>query len=322
MKTDHEDNSEIDRLHIPHIEYLHWISNDTGKQSSYDKSTRTFGVRFFLRDLRANTPWVYTTVEEEVSQTILHDNEKMGVWFEKNKDNGLLESILVECGASGSLEAFKKCIDYILSILSTLCFFYRRPFRINKIKIYDNQHQAVFYTENFCPKPVKFISPLASFKISPLGSLLALYREGMNSLDVGYRYICFFKIYEAWQKKSRVFFSKKSKKPHLVITKNLLAGAYRDAHHKVFLDNSFNNSATYETLEKTRDYLVHPIIDKGTPPAGLHFDSIEYNEFMESQANLIERMVTKILEIELKLMAENDKEIESLLKIYSFEQIN
>ncbi|WP_062727267.1 hypothetical protein [Legionella pneumophila] len=116
MSEVQEGNNQIDELHIPHIEFLHWFSTGETKRSAYDKTMRKFGVRFFLRDIRADTPWTYVSVTEDVSLTISHDNEIISVWFEES-ENGFLKSILVESDSSGSIEAFNKCYNYISSIL-------------------------------------------------------------------------------------------------------------------------------------------------------------------------------------------------------------
>ncbi|MFN7097249.1 MAG: hypothetical protein ACK4PR_06795, partial [Gammaproteobacteria bacterium] len=127
-------NDDVDKLHIPHIGFLQWVTNDgvTIKNSMNDKSLRKIGIRFYLEDLRAGTNWVHIKSEQDLSISIPYNKDKIDVWFEKN-DANLLHSILIELESTGCIEAFRKVTTYIFLILSSLCFFYRRPLKINKV---------------------------------------------------------------------------------------------------------------------------------------------------------------------------------------------
>lgn len=105
-------------------------------------------------------------------------------------------------------------------------------------------------------------------------------------------------------------------KPKLIVTKSLLSGSYREKFHNQFLNKVFNNSDVYGYLSKIRNYLVHPLIDKGVPASYLHLDTIESMETLEAYSNLVERIVTKILETQLKILAENDGEIKKMIDYF------
>ncbi|MFN7098195.1 MAG: methylamine utilization protein MauJ, partial [Gammaproteobacteria bacterium] len=153
-----------------------------------------------------------------------------------------------------------------------------------------------------------------SFKTNLIGSLFAIYRDGMNSVDLPYRYICFFKIYEAWYTRHEKFFVVKNR-PDQKITKNLLATAYRKTFHDAFIDKQFDSKEVYKHLNHIRNCLVHPIIDRDIMDYCC-LDSIENIERLEAMSNLMERVATKILDIELSLMAKIEPDIEKLLCIY------
>ena len=140
----------------------------------------------------------------------------------------------------------------------------------------------------------------------------------MNSVDIAYRYICFFKIYEAWHDhREKFFINSNNARPKIVITRNLLAKSYREKQHKQFLNKSFNDKYLYEELNKIRKYLVHPFINRGGIPASFcNLDHIEVLEVTETMSNLIERIATKILDVELNLMAINNKNIMDFIAVY------
>jgi hypothetical protein len=315
---DKSTNDEVDNLHIPHIGFLQWYSDkDTISFSMNDKSLREIGVRFYLEDLRAGTEWVHLKFKEDMSQSIEYNGLKTNFWFEKN-NKGYFQSIFVGLTSAGCIEAFKESTKFINGMLSTLCFFYRRPMKIGRITIEDKKHNAQISTRKSCPASENLIAPLATFKSTPIGSLFAIYRDGMNSVDLAYRYICFFKIYEAWKKYPERFFNKKNKiSSEIFITKNLLAGSYRENYHQNFLDKLFNDEIVYENLNHIRNYLVHPVIDRGIPASFYNLDEISTLETMESMSNLVERMVTKILDIELNIMSEDDSDIAKLIQIFN-----
>ena len=136
-----------------------------------------------------------------------------------------------------------------------LTFFYRRPFKISLIKIYDKTHNLNYSTFTYRPKTEVLVRPAASLsKEVPFGSLLACYREGMNSLDLAYRYISFFKIYEAWYRKDFAFkltdnVLRKKMRPDFTVTKKLLLGSYNIIHHKKFvtIQHSAKNIAKFQS---------------------------------------------------------------------------
>ena len=310
-------NDVKEDLHIPHVSILQWYGvGEIVKVSSQDKTVRSISVRFYLEDLRAGTSHTYLVLNEDMSQNTYNQHGTVSVRFEKNKE-GYFQSILVELLSNGCIEAFKEASKFVHGILSTLCFFYRRSFRIGIITAYDISHRAEFTTRKIFPKPEILIKPLASFKPGPIGSLFAIYREGINSVDLAYRYICFFKIYEAWNKHWKSFFSKNDKKKQkILITKELLAGSYRQNHHQEFLNKTFNNGDVYKALNHIRKYLVHPVIDDGIPASFYNLDQIDTIEAIESFSNLMERIATKILVIELNLLSEKDYDTKVLLETF------
>lgn len=313
----------VDELHIPHINLLHWVSTSEKKNVSKamkDKNKRPYGITFFIEDLRANTSYAHVRIEEdELSQSLKVDSNSINSWFNKNKE-GYLESILVGVDSTNQIDAFKIAYSHISTVLSLFTFFYRRPFRIWQTHVFDKKNKVTFITPRFKPKPEKLKLPNISFLTNnPLGSLFSLYREGMNSLDLPYRFTNFFKIYEAWffEDSAKKFFYR-DEKPRLpiIITKKMLSGTYRKKYHQEFLDKDILDKELYLYLNTVRKYLSHPFIDRYVPPSFYNLDEVSVSEALECMSNLIERIATKILDDELSLLSSINPKINDLVKIY------
>jgi len=317
-----QSNDEFDNLHIPHINILQWDTNIDKKlikKINSDHNLRPFAIRYFIEDPRAKTPYTHVNVENELSQHI-KVNGDINFWFEKNNDD-YLNSILVGLYSKNFKDGFRKSFNFINSILSMLSFFYRRPFKIWQIKVTDKNHHAIYSTRTFCPKSENLVLPASSFPLDiPIGSLFAIYREGMNSIDLAYRFISFFKIYEAWykDKNAKKYFNRnKQSKPKIKITKNLLADTYRDGYHKKFISKGIADNCVYSKLCIIRNYLSHPFLDQNVSASYYNFDQMDVLEEIEAMSNLIERIVTKILDKELELWAKSDEKFKNLLQIYN-----
>jgi hypothetical protein len=279
-------------MNIPHINMRGWKINTSDEQSIEkawkDKKKRKFSIRFNLEDLRARTQYVHISLSEELSQSG-PGNEEINIWFEKNK-KGFLRSILVELETTDHQKAFRIAHDRVASILSMLTFFYRRPCRVSFYMIFDKTYNLSYSTFTFCSKAETLILPTASLsKEVPIGSLLASYREGMNSLDLAYRYISFFKIYEAWYKEDFAFkltnnVLKQESRPEFKITKDFLSGIYIASCHKEFLDKSFKTKEVFSHLNYCRNLLAHYMLDryKELDPHFINFDDIKVIRYFEA----------------------------------------
>lgn len=140
----------------------------------------------------------------------------------------------------------------------------------------------------------------------------------MNSIDILYRYICFFKIYEAWHEHSEKYFSINTiYKSNIIITNNLVRNFYRENFHQSYLNKSIDDADVYKQLNEIRKYLVHPVIDRGVPASFMNLDHIDALEAVELMSYLIEAIATKILDSQIKLMANGNAEIGAILNTYN-----
>lgn len=316
-------NKEIS--HIPHTNVLLWQTDgepENFKKAQKAKEKRDFGIRFFLEDPRARTPYVYLSLEKEIDQSVMIENQSINIWFEKNVD-GFLDAFFIGLKARSFNEAFRLAYSQASNIQSNLTFFYTRPVRVRFIEIFDKKFDLKYYNPPTCPKTVDInsFSPIIISKEVPFGSLLALYREGMNSLDLSYRYISFFKIYEAWKKNEFAFRltnnalgeQKKERKP-LKITEALLSGVHIGIYREKFLNKKFKD--VFDKLNQFRNFLAHSFLDKTSQPSFINLNDIESIELLEGMSNLVERMATKILKEELFLLSKCGEEFKKFYESY------
>ena len=105
---------------------------------------------------------------------------------------------------------------------------------------------------------------------NPIGSLLALFREGMASLQPAYRFLCYYKIIEAWSKNTGPFeqvnklFSDKGKVPTRRVFKvepAMFGGKWEREKYEHLLGKKFGSC--FEQMNEARRFLAHPFDSKG-----------------------------------------------------------
>jgi len=188
---------------IPNIGPHHWVrmsSPNTIKASDEDNKLRPIAIVYFLEDSRARTQHVYVTLNEGKEFHYGKDNEAVNIWLEESQE-GLLRAITVGVFDTSTKSAFRRVSAQVYSLLSLWTYRYKRPFAVQEVKIVDKTHQAHWMIPKFCPKAIPLgFAPLSLAEDSPISSLFALFREGMNSTSFAYSFLSYFKIAEAWTK--------------------------------------------------------------------------------------------------------------------------
>ncbi len=320
--------SKKDNLHIPHIGAHHWIpqsQKENIKASEEDTKKRPISIRFFLEDTRARTPYVFGKLPKTKDFHANYDNDNIDFRFEENSNLGLLQSIFVGLHTESAKKAFDTASTHLLSMLSIMSYRYRRPFCIRSVCIVDDNHQAKWLIHPTCQNPIEIELPQWGFiQSEPIGTMFALFREGMNSNSDSYRFLCFFKIIESWKKRKCAFkstddkykkiYASVSKRNTLKVTKTLLSGAYCHKYHDNFIERKFKD--IFEELSEIRDMIAHPFKDKKSAEKVEYFfnlDAPEYQAYIGAFSNLVERMATKILDEELQILASIDSNLKKML---------
>lgn len=290
-------------LLIPTIGPHHWVrmsAPNAIKASDRDSALRPIAIVFFLEDPRARTQHVYVTLDEGKEFHYGEGNEVVNIYLEGNQE-GLLRVITVGVFDTSTQSAFQRASEPIYSMLSLWTYQYKRPFSIQEVKIFDKTHQAQWMIPKFCPKPtILKLSFLSLHQESHIGSLFALFREGMNSTSFAYRFLSFFKIAEAWKQQKGPFawiiYEAKRKGissdfPIRKVDKELLGGSYRPEYHNVFL----NRKITWciNQLEEIRALIAHPFNNLSE---FTNLDSSDAQAHLGALANLTERIAIQLLE--------------------------
>lgn len=314
-----------DERHIPNIGFSHWIARsdlESINTSEADHNKRNFHIEFFLEDTRARTSYVYASVPQESSFNIVQTDYVIDFLCQPNED-GYFNKIIAGLSEESAVKAFERTSAQVLPMLSVFSHKYRRPFHVRAIWITDLNHKAKWCISPFAQKLVEIkISPSGFKQHHPLGAMFSIYREGMNSISDSHRFLCFFKIFEAWKmgksafKNTRVEYENakgnKLERPKRKITKLLLSGAFNEQYHDCFLNKKFTEC--FDSLNAIRDFVAHPFIDKKVDKEYfINFDDPQHLEFISAMSNLVERISTKILDDEIEILSSIDEQIKTHL---------
>lgn len=197
------------------------------------------------------------------------------------------------------------------STMSVWSFQLQRPTAIRESRIEDRTHGAVWIVRPQAQTPLQMDAMDVSLA-SPnaIGSLLALFREGMASIQPTYRFFCYFKILDAWKNRHGPFKHTdellKAKRrmrdtSGLVVRDEMFAGKWPRENYADLIGRKF--TALIDAMGDARNFLAHPFRRSGEfvsfdDPATLaHFSDI---------ANIAERMAIEVLVEEIKLIASID----------------
>lgn len=287
---------------IPNVGPHHWMPSsptETLNASDSDKSLRPIAVSFLLEDPRARTQHVYVTIEQAREFHHGTGDQTLKFWLEDN-EQGLLRAITVGAFDQSTESAFKRASSSVYALLSLWSYQYVRPFSISEARLEDKKHGAIWTIPKFCAAAASLSGTSLTFSpTSDIGSLFALFREGMNSTSFAYRFLSYYKIAEAWKDKKGPFASliaealRKGKTPSFpsrIVTEDFLTGSYRPAYHACYLNKKF--TWCVDNLEDIRAVLAHPF-NKTSHFANL--DSPDVQAHLGALANLIERIAIQIL---------------------------
>jgi len=273
--------------------------------SSQDDETRPFGITCFLEDARARTKHIYVTLGEEAGCHTTSGDETIDFFFSKNVE-GQVISVMAGCYKAGAEEAFKFVYPHVLQMLSNLAFRFRRPIGVYEVRVHDKKNSATWGIPAIAPSNLPEIKfPLVTLSETPLNSLVAVFREGMNSVSPAGRFLNYYKILEAYPNSGPFQLSLKSLKERgrtrniLTVTHEMMTGAYVDKYHADFIGKRIHWCR--DQLRKWRDVLAHPFLQGDTY---IDLDCVEHQATLAAYADLVERLAALVLEDEFRLWAE------------------
>ncbi len=141
----------------------------------------------------------------------------------------------------------------------------------------------------------------------PIGSVLALFREGMASTQVAYRLLCYFKILDAWKNgqgpfaQSDELLKKKNRrrdKSRLKLDDRLFSGKGDAKKYEDYLGKKF--TWVIDQCTDARDFIAHPFRRSGE---FISLDDPNTLIALGDLANIAERMAIEVVVEELQLLS-------------------
>jgi Methylamine utilization protein MauJ len=274
--------------------------------SNADSTRRPIGVTAFIEDPRARTMHAWISLPSKVEYHVGVDGEAVDIWIQGNADRQL-NSVVLGTFALSAHEGCQRSLALLFSLLSSWSFQTQRPVGLRELQIEDKTHGAKWVVRPQAQAPLKLNDITVSLGApNPIGSLLALFREGMASEQPAYRFLCYYKIIEAWNKGSGPFEQVRELLPDkgkiasrkaLKIEAAMFEGKWDQEKYKHLLGKKFG--WCFEQMNDARKFLAHPFDSDGV---FVSLDDPSTLQAISDAANIAERMVIEILVEEIRIV--------------------
>jgi Methylamine utilization protein MauJ len=307
-------------------DWLPASTSETITASDADTTVRPVGVTAFLEDPRARAAHVYV---RPPAQTEYHvktdDGSVVDLWLRACPDGQFLSSVLLGTHAETPKRAFDRNYAYLLSLLSSWSFQAQRPMAVREILVEDKTHGAQWVVRPQAQEPLQLNDIKASFAAAhPLGSLMALFREGMASIHASQRFLSYYKIIDAWRNGEGPFKltneqlkAKGMSRRRLVLEEGMFTNKPATHDYSEVLGKKF--TWCIDRLYEPRNFVAHPFDEQGR---FLSLDDPMTQAALSQAANMAERMAIEILVEELRLLrslASTDELGDRVLEAYIHE---
>jgi hypothetical protein len=278
----------------------------TIEASGVDTTVRPIGVTVWLEDPRARTAYVYV---QPPAQTEYHvktaDGAVVDLWLRATPDGQFLNSVLLGTRTESPKRAFDRNYAYLLSLLSSWSFQAQRPMAVREILVEDKTHGAQWIVRPQAQVPLQLNDIKASFDVAdPLGSLMALFREGMASTHASQRFLSYYKILDAWRNGNGPFKrtnehlrAKGMTRRTLMLEEAMFVNKPASHDYAPVLGKKF--TWCIDRFNEPRKFMAHPFDKEGQ---FLSLDDPMTQAALSQAANMAERMVIEILVEEIKLL--------------------
>jgi methylamine utilization protein MauJ len=294
--------------------------------SDADAVVRPVGVTIFLEDPRARAAQVYVRPPAQTEYHVTTDEGAVvDLWLRATPDGQFLSSVLLGTHAPSPKQAFDRSYAYLLSLISLWSFQAQRPMAVREILVDDRPHGAKWIVRPQAQVPLKLNDLKGSFGVAhPLGSLMALFREGMASTQASQRFLSYYKILDAWKKGAGPFkltneqlTAKGIKRRRLVFEEAMFMNKPATHDYSEVLGKKF--TWCIDRMNEARKFVAHPFDEQGQ---FLSLDDPMTQAALSQAANMAERMAIEILVEELKLLrslAPSDEAGNRVLEAYIHE---
>jgi hypothetical protein len=233
------------------------------------------------------------------------EGDVVDLWLRTTLDGQFLDSVLLGTRATSPKLAFDRNFGYLLSLLSLWSFQAQRPMAVREILVDDRPHRAKWMVRPQAQVPLQLRDLKASMHGDhPLGSLMALFREGMAASHASQRFLSYYKILDAWRTGAGPFKhtnerlkAKGMRRRSLVFEEGMFTNKPPLHDYKDVLGRKF--TWCIDRFNEPRKFLAHPFDEQGQ---FLSLDDPTTQAALAQAANMAERMAIEILVEEIKLI--------------------
>ena len=314
---------------LPYFGYYWWeptSTKDIIDISEKDISKRRFYINFYMERREA-----YKADDSQISlqeERIIHQESRdwgsMDIKFFKN-EQGRLRMISCRVEATKKQEVLVIAYNSILRLLGLQSFFNNIPTSFIAMSAKDERNKAEWKCISQRHSPSSLYIPKEANISREFEILLSIYREAKNSQSPYYRFLCYYKIIEAFYRHRHIFsitdriIKEKNlsfKRPKRKITRDMIVKSliiHRSSEFENLSYGSFFEKLTHN--ERLMVAHVFPDKDKNAEWANLS-DYDLYCEFV-SLGNLTDLVVRDIIYDEIELntkihMAEQESTFRSV----------
>jgi hypothetical protein len=302
---------------LPYFGYYWWESvseKDKIRESENNKAERNFYLNVFLE--RIETRKINDSAVALLEEKVVHMQmplDSMDIKLSKNDENRL-RMISCKIRSIDRNDAIRKGYNIVARLLSYQTFVYASSSCIFAMRISDEFNQATWECKPQSTEPAPLYFPSIVGVSKELDVLLSIYRDAKNTFSPFYRFLCYYKILEAFYEHRHVFSDadtviKKNNlcisRPRRSITKAMVIKSM--LHHRMneFIGKAYGKY--FEYLRSNERIMVAHVFpsDKTKEIADLN-DYDLYSEFV-SLGNLTELIARDILFDELNLWQQINK---------------
>lgn len=274
--------------------------------SDQDTQSREFQIFFFLENPTTRSRQVELFLPKEQDGVLTSgDGRVLKILFRPNENNKHLDHVGFKVQDTKPKSAFSSCFNVLSQLMSIWSLETGAGFSIFGCRILDPKHQANWKIVPQRVTPDLFFIPAAMALDDEYAAMLSLYREARNSQSLSYRFLCCYKILEAWYNHGSIFakadrlikeHNVSLKRPRRKITQDLLVSSLVFNNHPEFKELSFGDF--FQRLSEWRKKVAHAITDSGD---FINLDKYEWQLEIGPIANLTDLIARQVLLDEFEL---------------------
>ncbi len=293
---------------VPYLLSEPWKPESPREQintSLTDDRERDFLIGFYLKNPVTNVWDVDLQLDKAHKEEFTDAKQSVIVMGFYPGDAGKLNEIVCKTRDVAPRAALERCYSQASRLLDLWSVSLGRGLGIAGFRVADLEHEAKWRSVPFRPSALAFSIPDYDVITDEHAAMAWLYREARNTQSPAYRFLCSYKILEAWNKRLGVFgrtdrMIAERKLPmerpvHSVTQEMAVLSGVWDRHPE-FKDVTFDQ--LLPLLATWRNQAASALVDPGLATS---FDQYDSHVEITSLANLVDYAARQVLSDELEL---------------------